>query len=186
MSRTLHFYNEGRKTIEIFDTDKKTLLYRVDTAHSKPHITVSRAFERGSKSVIPIGTVTNHRWSSKMDVQISGCPLIIMESGFMSSRYPINLPQLKGEWSDKGPMSADLVFQTSKGKRMALFEHSRWARNKEGKMHLEGGVSQAELDALIVTGVARIDEQRRSRKNAAAGDAGGGPAGDAGGGPAGD
>lgn len=177
MNRTLHFYNDGRKVIEIFDSDKKTLLYRVDMQRSKPHITVSRAFDKDTKGVVPIGTITNHRWSSKMDVEIAGCPPITMESGFMSTRYPINLPQLNGEWSNKGAMSADLVFKTAAGKRMALFEHSSWARHKKGKLHLTGDTSQAELDALIVTSLARIDQQRRASNGAAAGAAAGGAAG---------
>lgn len=184
MSRTLHFYKDGRKDTEIFDVDKETLLYRVAIHRSKPHITVSRASGTG---VVPVGTVTNHSWSSKMDVEISGCPLITMSSGFMSSRYPINLPHLKGEWSNKGPMSKDLVFQTSQGKRMALFEHASWARTKKGKLHLTGDLSQAQLDALIVTSAARIDQQRRaSESDAAGGDSGGGGGGDAGGGGGGD
>ncbi|KAJ2968408.1 hypothetical protein NQ176_g9193 [Zarea fungicola] len=118
MNRTLHFYSNGRKVIEIFDTDKKTLLYRVDMQRSKPNITVSRVLHKDTSTtgdLVPIGTVTHHSFSSKMDVEISGCPPFTMQSGFMSSRYRINLPQLSGEWSSKRAMSNDLVFQTSAG-----------------------------------------------------------------------
>lgn len=151
--------------LNIFDSDKITLLYSVHCQQSKPQLTLCRL--DGGDTPLRIATITTKSLSSTMKINIEGNAPFIMKSTFASSRHSITLPQLAGEWASNGILTSNFNFRSLSGRKMAEFEFSSWSRKKKGKIHLMEPLSQPALDALIVTAIARFHRQQQKKKLAA-------------------
>ncbi|KAJ6781113.1 hypothetical protein PWT90_00694 [Aphanocladium album] len=139
--RTLHlYYRDGHHQLEVCDEDKQTVLYRVYRTSSKPHLTVCRAPGPKNNEEM-VGQVSFYHFKSDVDLNVPGNPLSMSKAGFLSSDFELT--------------AAD-------GSCLARFDNASWSRSKQGTLTVMGIPPTEMFDALIVTGLAKIEYQRRS------------------------
>lgn len=162
--RTLHlYYRDGHHQLEVCDEDKQTVLYRVYRTSSKPHLTVCRAPGPKNHEEM-VGQVSFHHFKSDIDLNVPGHHLLSMKkAGFMSSDFDVRGDGIAWTWERDGAMTSNLkLTAAADGGCLAKFDNASWSRSKQGTIAVMGIPPTEVFDALIVTGLAKIEYQRRS------------------------
>ena len=175
--RLLHIYHEGmtHRHAGILDSDKQTPLYRIQfnsggLFSSKPHVTIVNA-----ASNAPVGTVTFHSMSSKIDLTINKKPTTLSKSGIFTSAHEFRSSALTGslKWKRDGLFSGgDMLCIDEKEQLFARFQASGWAMKKDGKFELSPEVGGVLMDEIVVSGIAMVELRRRRNRSAAGAAAG--------------
>lgn len=167
--RKLHLYfQDGHSRVEITDFDKRTVLYVVYRNSSKPHLTLCEASMKGESDRF-IGQISYHHFKSKIDMHYARSPINMEKAGFMSSDFQVNGPGIQWAWERDGAMTSNLELVDEHGSVMAQFESSTWSKDKLGKITIhKWPPAQDVLDIILLTGMAKIEYQRRDKKSTAA------------------
>ncbi|KAJ6442171.1 BSD domain-containing protein C22A12.14c [Purpureocillium lavendulum] len=167
--RTLHlYYRDGHHRVEVTDCDKATVLYVCYRTSSKPHLTICRAPSRDKPETM-VGQVSFHHFKSDIDVRMPLNPGASMrKTGWISSAYEVTSPAQGGElwtWERDGAMTSNLKLVDGRGAILATFDNASWSRKKQGTITVNSWMpAPAVLDVMIVTGMAKVEYQRRSQK----------------------
>lgn len=165
MNRELHlYYRDGHSRLEVLDSDKQTVLYIVYRTSSKPHLTICRAPTRNSPERM-VGQVSFHHFSSDIDLNMVEVPVTMKKKGMLSSGYSVSGDGIRWRWERDGALTSNLKLVDEVGGRgvLATFENASWSVKKQGRLvvGVEGGW---EWDVVVVTGLARVEYQRRGRE----------------------
>ena len=171
--RVLYIHHLGltSRRAHILDSDKKTVLYRIRANKgglfsSKPHITVhSGATHR------VIGTVTFHRMSTVIDLEIHHQTISLLRLGLFTSAHRFESPASRSllKWKRDGLLSeGDMVCVDRQQVLIARFERSKRPRWKDGKFMISRGVEGRWMDEVVVSGLAMVQYHKRQKKRAAA------------------
>lgn len=160
--RTLHlYYRHGHDQLEVTDEDKSTVLYRVYRTSSKPHLTVCRAPTPSSKEEL-VGQVSFHHFKSDIDLNVPGNPLSMKKVGLLSSDFEVHGAGIAWKWERDGALTSNLKLTAADGSCLAKFDNASWSRSKQGTLTVMGEPPVELFDALVVTGLAKIELQRRA------------------------
>ncbi|KAJ3481409.1 hypothetical protein NLG97_g7827 [Lecanicillium saksenae] len=160
--RTLHlYYRDGHHQLEVCDEDKQTVLYRVYRTSSKPHLTVCRAPGPKNNEEM-VGQISFHHFKSDVDLNVPGNPLSMKKAGFLSSDFEVHGDGIAWKWERDGAMTSNIKLTAADGSCLAKFDNASWSRSKQGTLTVMGIPPTEMFDALIVTGLAKIEYQRRS------------------------
>lgn len=161
--RKLHlYYRDGHSRLDIKDSDKHTVLYTVHRASSKPHLTIFRAPSASSGGFI-IGQVSFHHFSSAIELDGPGPPLAMRKTSKMSSNYEVHANGINWRWErDKALTSNIRLVDNFGGGVLARFENASFSVKKQGTLSIMGSPTWDMLDAIIITGLAKVEYQRRS------------------------
>ena len=171
--RVLYINHLGltRRRAHILDSDKKTVLYKIRTNKgglfsSKPHITVlSGAIHR------VVGTVTFHRMSPVIDLDIHHHSIPLLRLGLFTSAHRFESPTRRSslKWKRDGLKSeGNMLCVDGQQVLIARFERSKRARRKDGKFMISPGVEGRLMDEVVVSGLAMLQYHSRQKKRAAA------------------
>lgn len=163
-SRELHlYYRDGHSRLEVLDSDKQTVLYVVYRTSSKPHLTICRAPTHKTPERM-VGQVSFHHFSSAIDLNMVDGPVTMKKQGMLSSTYNVSGEGIRWKWERDGALTSNLKLVDEMGGRgvLATFENASWSVKKQGKLlvRVEGGW---EWDVAVVTGLAKVEYQRRSQ-----------------------
>ncbi len=167
----IHHLGLSRRRAHILDSDKKTVLYRIRANKSglfssKPHITVQSAATRRV-----VGTVTFHRTSTVIDLEIHHQNVPLLRLGLFTSAHRFESPTRRGllKWKRDGLLSEDnMLCIDGQQLLIARFERSKRARWKDGKFMISPGVEGRWMDEVVVSGLAMVQYHKRQKKRAAA------------------
>ena len=171
--RVLYIHHVGlsRRRAHILDSDKKTVLYRIRANKgglfsSKPHITVhSGATHR------VVGTVTFHRMSTVIDLEIHHQTIPLLRLGMFTSAHRFESPTRRSllKWKRDGLLSGgNMLCVDGQQLLVARFERSKRAGWKDGKFIVSPGVEGRWMDEVVVSGLAMVHYHKRQKKRAAA------------------
>ncbi|UNI22499.1 hypothetical protein JDV02_008384 [Purpureocillium takamizusanense] len=168
--RTLHlYYRDGHDRVEVTDADKSTVLYVCYRTSSKPHQTICRAATHDKPETM-VGQVSFHHFKSDIDVRMPLNPGVAMrKTGWTSSAYEVTSPGAQEgaawTWKRDGAMTSNLKLVDARGAVLAAFDNASWSLKKQGTLTVQDWMPPpALLDVMIVTGLARVEYQRRSQK----------------------
>ncbi|GJN72109.1 hypothetical protein PLIIFM63780_005554 [Purpureocillium lilacinum] len=167
--RTLHlYYRDGHDRVEVTDADKSTVLYVCYRTSSKPHQTICRAATRDKPETM-VGQVSFHHFKSDIDVHMPLNPGAAMrKTGWTSSACEVTSPAQDGAvwtWKRDGAMTSNLKLVDARGTVLATFDNASWSLKKQGTITVHEWMPPAALlDVMIVTGMGRVEYQRRSQK----------------------
>ncbi|KAI1938546.1 hypothetical protein LOZ66_003349 [Ophidiomyces ophidiicola] len=163
----------------IFDTDKTTRLYSIETSQkSKPHITVTRHLHTYQQPCqqhpqdVVVGSATFHSLSSKIDVSLKAEPrpvdITMKRSDPLACGRKFESPLGKLQWKEDGCMLTSNIKLVDQHKRViARFEkQSSFLSRRKDKFILlvQEPCALANFDMIVVTGFASIEYARRSDK----------------------
>lgn len=87
------------------------------------------------------------------------------KKGMLSSGYSVSGDGIRWRWERDGALTSNLKLVDEVGGRgvLATFENASWSVKKQGRLvvGVEGGW---EWDVVVVTGLARVEYQRRGRE----------------------
>lgn len=170
--RELHlYYRDGHSRLEVTDSDKQTILYTVHRASSKPHLTIFRAPTPYGRGFI-IAQVSFHHFSSaiNLDVPAPVPPLAMRKTSKLSSNYEVHGRDINWRWERDGAMTSNIrLVDCVGGGVLARFENASFSTKKQGTLIVWGRPSWEVLDAIIITGLAKVEYQRRSSAAVAGG-----------------
>ena len=171
--RVLYMHHLGltRRRAHILDSDKKTLLYRIRANKgglfsSKPHLTV----QSGATHRV-VGTVTFHRMSTVIDLEIHHQTIPLLRLGLFTSAHRFESPTRRSllKWKRDGLLSGgDMVCVDRQQVLIARVERSKRAGWKDGKFIISPGVEGRWMDEVVVSGLAMVQYHKRQKKRAAA------------------
>lgn len=167
------------KDLEIIDSSKSTAIYKGRIQRSKPQVFISRVSDQ-ALAAQTVGEASFHKFSSDIDVQINGQPLSMSRKTVFSSEHELNGAGLDWSWSRDGLMTSDLkLVNKNSGRTLAIIRRETWSRKKLGTIEILEAQPAQILDAIVVTGLAKWELQRRKQRSgaAAAGASAGGSAG---------
>ena len=167
----MHPLGISRRRAHILDSDKKTVLYRIHANKgglfsSKPHIKV-----QSGASHREVGTVTFHRMSTVIDLEIHHQTIPLLRLGLFTSAHRFESPASRNllKWKRDGLLSGDdMVCVDRQQVLIARFERSKRPRRKDGKFVISPGVEGRWLDEVMVSGLAMVQYHKRQKKRAAA------------------
>lgn len=164
--RELHlYYRDGHSRLEVLDSDKQTVLYIVYRTSSKPHLTICRAPTYNNTPEKMVGQVSFHHFSSDIDLNMVGGEVTMKKKGMLSSTYHVSGDGIRWRWERDGALTSNLKLVDEMGGKgvLATFENASWSVKKQGKLvvGVDGG---REWDVVVVTGLARVEGQRRTRE----------------------
>ncbi|KAJ5370418.1 uncharacterized protein N7496_006510 [Penicillium cataractarum] len=164
--RELHiYYRDGHSRLEVIDSNKRTVLYVVHRASSKPHLTIFRAPTPSSGGFI-IGQVSFHHFSSAIELDVPQAPLSMQKTSKMSSNYEIHGKDLSWRWERDRALTSNIrLVDNLGGGVLARFENASFSVKKQGTLTLLRTPTWEMLDAIIITGLAKIEYQRRSNSS---------------------
>lgn len=162
-SRILHvYYQNGHERLLVMDTDKHTVLYTVHRNTFKPHMSIYRSGMNGAPETL-IGVASFEHFGSDIDVVMGNISVGMKKEGLLSSTYSFSAGQLgRWEWKRDGALTSNLKLIDHNGATIAHFENASWSLKKQGSFEIFGMIQA--LDLIIVTGLARVEYQRRSAK----------------------
>lgn len=168
--RLLHIYLDGltHRHLTVRDSDKLTPLYTVATNSgtifsSKPHM---RIFRGGTspETATPIGTADFHTYSRTVDLTVHGRAVTMDPSGLFTRAHQFRSSIGALKWEGNGVFSNDLVLVNERNEWIAKFHNSKFSMGKEGKLEISNGnLTEAFLDEVVVSGLAMVEHERRSR-----------------------
>ncbi|XWW96715.1 hypothetical protein V2A60_004694 [Cordyceps javanica] len=164
--RTLHlYYRDGHHQLEVCDEDKHTVLYRVYRTSSKPHLTVCRvAGPKNNEEMV--GQVSFHHFKSDIDLNVPGHHALCMKkAGLLSSNFEVRGDGIEWEWRRDGALTSNLKLKAADGSCLAKFDNASWSRSKQGTLEVMGVPPTGMLDAVVITGLAKIELQRRANSS---------------------
>lgn len=164
-TNTIHvYYRSGHERLVATAADKQTVLYTVHRQSSKPHMSFYRSYtsSNGLESAFLIGTASFHHFSSKIDVEVANVDIGMKKEGLVSSTYSFYAgPQGDcWKWQRDGALTSNLKLVDSRGCTIARFNNASWSIKKQGTFDIFGMMDQ--LDLIMVSGLARVEYQRRS------------------------
>ena len=171
--RVLYIHHLGitHRRVHILDSDKKTVLYKIRANKgglfsSKPHMIIkSGATHRA------VGTVTFHRMSPVIDLEIHHHTIPLLRLGLFTSAHRFESPTSRSplKWKRDGLESeGNMLCVDGQQVLIARFERSRRAKRKGGKFLISPGVEGRLMDEVVVSGLAMVQYHRRHKKKAAA------------------
>lgn len=168
--RTLHlYYRHGHEQLEVTDSDKQTVIYRVYRTLSKPHLTICRSPGPNNNKEELVGQVSFHHFKSDIDLNVPGDPSLFMKkASLLSSNFKVHGDGggIAWLWERDGALTSNLKLTAADGSCLAKFDNASWSRSKQGTLTIVGGMATMEaFDALVVTGLAKIELQRRANSS---------------------
>ena len=159
------------------DSDKVTPIYSVESNRaslfsSKPHMTIVNA-ATGAVA----GIVTFHTMSGGIDVEIHGRRVMFDRPSIWSTTHQFQSLANGSvfKWKKDGMFSGgDLVCLDEREQKVATFENSTFAMQKDGKLEIAPWVDGLFFDEILITGLAAVEYFRRRRQNSSAAGGGGG------------
>ncbi|EED14862.1 hypothetical protein TSTA_043360 [Talaromyces stipitatus ATCC 10500] len=140
----------------------QTVLYTVHRASSKPHLTIFRAPTPHAGGFI-IGKVSPHTFSSAIDLDIPGPPLVMQKPSKLTSNYEVYGNNINWRWERDGALTSNIrLVDRMGGGVLARFENATFSVTKQGTLTLSGTPMWDMLDAIIITGLAKIEHQKES------------------------
>ncbi|GIK03796.1 hypothetical protein Aspvir_007870 [Aspergillus viridinutans] len=162
--RPLHIYHRSNHGgLEILDSDKQTRLYNVYRSSSKPHMAISRPAPGIPEQII--GYASFHHFKSEIEVSLTAQDISMKICGFLSSSYNVILKDMQWTWKRDGAMTSNLRLVDQRDQSLATFDNASWSIKKLGTLAIWGEPPLHVLDAIIVSGLGRIEYQRRGQKN---------------------
>ncbi|KAH8692958.1 hypothetical protein BGW36DRAFT_385595 [Talaromyces proteolyticus] len=114
----------------------------------------------GELSVL-IGTASFHHFSSGIDVEMANVDIGMKKEGLVSNTYSFSAGhQGRWQWQRDGALTSNLKLVDSRGYIIARFNNASWSVKKQGTFDILGMMDQ--LDLIMVSGLARVEYQRRS------------------------
>ena len=167
----LHYLGLSRRRAHILDSDKKSVLYRIrgnkgGLFSSKPHITIQSAATHRL-----VGTVTFHRMSTVIDLEIHHQTIPLLRLGLFTSAHRFKSPTRRGlfKWKRDGLLDeGNMLCIDGQQLLIARFERSKRARWKDGRFLISPGVDGRWMDEVVVSGLAMVQYHKRQKKRAAA------------------
>ena len=170
MSRRLHlYYHDGHSQVRVTDSDKHTVLYIAYRSSSAPHLTLCAATP-GEKERL-VGRVSFHHFKSKIDIDAVAAPLEMTKGRFLSSNVSVTGSGVHWKWERDGALTSNVkLIDEESGAELANFENASWSRSKQGTMTVNNWTPGWEvLDMIMLTGLAKVEYQRREQKKQAGG-----------------
>ena len=171
--RALYIQHLGitHRRAHILDSDKRTVLYKIRANKgglfsSKPHITMHSAANHRA-----VGTVTFHRMSPVIDLEIHHQTIPLLRLGLFTSAHRFESPTSRSslKWKRDGLKSeGNMLCIDGQQVLIARFERSKRARRKGGKFMISPGVEGRLMDEIVVSGLAMVQYHRRRKKRATA------------------
>ncbi|KAF3401267.1 hypothetical protein DPV78_005975 [Talaromyces pinophilus] len=163
IQRTLHLnYQDGHSRLNVIDSDQQTVLYTVIRSSSKPQLTIFRAATPYAAGFM-IGKVTLHTWSSAIDLEIPGPPLAMQKTSKLSSNYDVHGNNINWRWERDKALTSDIrLVDYTAGGLLARFENASFSVKKQGTLTVFGTPSWEIFDAIIITGLAKIEQQKET------------------------
>ncbi|GIJ91179.1 hypothetical protein Asppvi_010144 [Aspergillus pseudoviridinutans] len=84
--------------------------------------------------------------------------------GFLSSSYEVFFANTQWTWKRDGAMTSNLKLVDQRDQTLATFDNASWSLKKLGTLTIWGEPPLHVLDAIIVSGLGRIEYQRRAQK----------------------
>ena len=167
----LHLYATGltHTTLHILDSDKQTRLYEIEIhSWTSPDISLYRpAATAAAPDATPTlcGSVKFHNWSGTIDLQIGeDRPIPLKAIGVFSATRTFESCVGELKWKK------DMRLLNAREELVAKFTHvmavSKWGRFEMAPRVAEGG--QRLVDEIVLSGVALLEQDRRSAAAAAA------------------
>jgi hypothetical protein len=162
-TNTIHiYYRSGHERLVATAADKQTVLYTVHRQTCKPHMSFYRSYPSpNGESALFIGTASFHHFKSDINVEVANVDIGMKKKGFMSNTYSFSAgPQGRWKWERDGALTSNLKLVDSHGYTIARFNNASWSVTKQGTFDILGMMDQ--LDLIMVSGLARVEYQRRS------------------------
>lgn len=156
------------KDLEIIDSTRNTAIYQGRLQRSKPQVFISRVADQ-ALATQAVGEASFHKFSSDIDLQINGQPLNMCRKSIFSGEHELNGAGLEWCWSRAGLMTSDLkLVNKNSGRTLAIIQRETWSRKKLGTIEILETQPAHILDAIVVTGLAKCELQRRKQRSGAA------------------
>ena len=171
-SRTLHVHYDSKcnANCTILDTDISTPLYQVETHRLRsPQIAISSA-TTGQE----VGTAKLHGPSSNLECTLGSLSTrcTIKSKGLFKDgcTFPSPMGAKEGAtwtWRGDSVSKVNIVCEDEMGMVVAKFETANWDLKKSGRLELMGKVDGRDevkrmaMEAVLITGMALIEYQRR-------------------------
>lgn len=145
------------------------MIYRVYRTLSKPHLTICRSPGPNNNKEELVGQVSFHHFKSDIDLNMPGDLLLFMKkASLQSSNFEVRDGGgcITWLWERDGALTSNLKLAAADGSCLAKFDNASWSRSKQGTLTIMGSRATMEAcDALIVTGLAKIELQRRANSS---------------------
>lgn len=149
---------------------KSKVLYAVKIERSKPQLSIFRPLAGSSHEQL-IALATFRRLSSIVDVQMrDGRQLKMHHKSFRFGIHTFKAVGSIWSWRRDGLITNNLrlVDEESNGTIAILTEEFSWSGRKFGTITIFGNYRSSTIDAIVVTGLAKLGHQRLARKLLAA------------------
>ena len=160
------------KELEIINSNGNTPVYAGRLQRSKPQVLVSRVADQAIGAQA-IGQASFHKLSSDIDVQLNGQLANMHRKGGFSTAHEVSVAGLNWSWAKDGFMTNDLKLEdNNSGRIIARFQRAKWSRKKLGTIQILGTHPPHILDAIVITGLAKMELVRRRQRSGTAAAAG--------------
>ncbi|KAK3192661.1 hypothetical protein K4F52_001460 [Lecanicillium sp. MT-2017a] len=158
-------YHDGHAQVHVVDTQSKATIYIADRSSSDFTLTSSPVDHEKYRGV---GRAQFHITSSKIDLETLTGDVAMSKAGMLTHDFKVTSPNVNWRWERDGAVGSGIKL-TDGGRELASFESKTFSRSTLGTFTIHNWPPpQDVLDLIVLTGLAKIEFNKRQDKKVAA------------------
>lgn len=167
----LTIFRDSSHGIRIVDQARGETLYVCEGGRFKRDTTITRPGGRNHPAVM-VGTYRFPSFSSDIDISVPGEPMAMERKGMWSDKHIVQSKRFRWQWEKDRAFSRDLNLVDQSGAVLAQFDNAAYSMSTAGTLTIRTPISDHDMDCVVVTGLAKIEAQKRRARRAGAASAG--------------